>query len=126
MEDAIYIDRITKFEWKVDPSQGEESFSQNQAPCQSSSPSKVRRLDNPDDYCSGQTDGTGTEEAPAVVDCSNDANAASFRSSLSLNTSAITKIKKSLSLFHKEQYGSPLEMEYKKGRWEVSCFVQFV
>lgn len=119
MEDAIFIERITKFEWKGEPSHGEDGSSQSQSPCQSSSPSKVRRLaaddcseQKDDDLCVGVDECDEEGETPAVSDCSN-ANAADCRSS-SLSTSAITKIKKSLSLFHKEQYGSPLEMEYKK------------
>ena len=61
MEDAIFIDRITKFEWRADSTQG-DSLLESQSPCQSSSPNKVRRLaadncseqNNEDLFCAGK------------------------------------------------------------------------
>ena len=129
MEDAIFKDNITKFEWKGTggASAGGDFGPQHPSRLQySSATSKVTKTSNEDSYydveeypeqqqnVSEDVDLT-LEEAHKEQENSSKKPKATGNKASTLTDSSVSQIKQSLSDFYKEQFGSPKELDYKKG-----------
>ena len=141
MEDAIFKDNITKFEWKgtSGASAGGDFGPQHPSKSQDSSAaspaaSKVRKTSSEDSYydveeypeqqqnVSEDADLT-LEEARKEQENSSKKPKATGNKASTLTDSSVSQIKQSLSDFHKEQFGSPIELDYKKegGKSFLTC-----